>query len=192
MRTSRIQASKRRRGLAVQSLRKLGVKFSNESRTAQYFHANCVFQAHAFTIDLVLDDNLFEIGKFEHLDDGVTIGSLETLLRMKVATLVSRASEKDLCDIKWLFGHFEPMGVGEWIALGQSIDRGVNPENLLASLAGTKLRKEACGFSLNPKESADEILKKLRVFQKHLIKEIADYLKNSPTPPLGKLLRKIK
>ena len=32
---------------------------------------------------------------------------------------------------------------GKWIALGQTIDKGENGENLMASISRTKLRKEA-------------------------------------------------
>lgn len=176
--------------LAVKHLEKLDVSFSNQSRSSQYFHANSTFRGHSFTIDVVLDENLFKVGKFETVG-GVTVATLETLLRMKIATLVSRASEKDLFDVLWLFEKFPSLKIEEWIALGQTVDKGVNGENLLASIAATKLRKEACDFSLDPKRSADGVFKDLLAFQKKLVKEIALYLKALPTPPLGKLARKM-
>ena len=111
---------------------------------------------------------------------------------MKVATLVSRASENDLFDVKWLFERFPSLDASKWIALGQTIDKGVNGENLMASIAGTKLRKAACDFSLDPKLSGEVIYKSLLMFQKKLVYEIHSHLKGLPTPPLGRLVKKIK
>jgi len=178
--------------LAARSLEKIGVSFSRESHSAQYFHGNCLFRKYSFTIDVVLDENLFKIGKFEVLAGNVTIPSLDTLLRMKIATLVSRASEKDLFDMEWLFGKFPHLEPGAWISLAQTIDRGVNGENLLASIAGTTLRKEACDFSLDSKVLPETVFEGLLVFQKKLVREISFYLKKLPTPPFGRLVKKIK
>lgn len=178
--------------LAAKHLENRGVVFSNETRSAQYFHANCQWKKHSFTIDVVLDSNLFEVGEFDTVEGGVVVAQLETLLRMKIATLVSRASEKDLFDIRWLFQNLPSMKTPEWIALGQAIDKGVNGENLLASIAGAKLRKDACDFSLDRDRSAESIYKEILAFQKQLVREIATYLKQLPTPPLGKLVRKMR
>lgn len=177
--------------LAARSLAKRGVEFSQESLSAQYFHAIASFQQHSFTVDIVLDENLFQIGKFQFFGKNIQVASLETLFRMKIATLVSRAGEKDLYDVKWLFENTPLLEVEEWVALGQSIDKGVSAENLLASLAGTKLRKEACGFSLDPKKKEDHVFKEIREFQKKLIQDLTHYLKGLPTPPLGKAVKKL-
>jgi hypothetical protein len=177
--------------LAAKELQRIGTVFSNETRSAQYFHANCLFQGHSFTIDVVLDPNLFVVGKFLRVGK-IEVAALETLLQMKVAALVSRASEKDLFDVKWLFERFPEMETAKWISLGNTIDRGVTGESLLASIAGTNLREEACGFSLGDADSAASVYKSLLAFQKKLVREIAAYLKDLPTPPLGKLIRKLK
>ncbi len=175
--------------LAVKSLEKSGAVFSNLLQSAQYFHANCLYSEQRFTIDVVLDENLFRVGQFESVEKGVTVATLETLLRMKSATLVSRAGEKDLYDMQWLLKHF-PLGPAEWIALGQSVDLGMNPQSILASLAGKKLREEACDFGMGV--SPAEIFKSVSAFQKKLIQELVDYIKSLPTPPLGTLVKRLR
>ncbi|MBI1860490.1 MAG: nucleotidyl transferase AbiEii/AbiGii toxin family protein [Deltaproteobacteria bacterium] len=178
--------------LGAKRLAKMGVEFSNETRSAQYYHANCLYRDHGFTLDVVLDENLFRVGAFETLPDRVVIPTLETLLRMKIATLVSRSAEKDLFDVLWLFENFGPLPIQQWISLGQSIDKGVNAETLLASLGGTKLRKEACDFAIPKSKSKDQIHSALTAFQKRLIQELMEYLKNQPTPPLGRLIKRLR
>ena len=94
--------------------------------------------------------------------------------------------------MKWLFEKFPLLETGEWISLGESIDRGANAENMLASIAGTTLRKEACDFSTTRKKSAESIYKDLLVVQKKMVKQLNSYLKNEPTPPLGRLVKRLK
>ncbi|MBI4403605.1 MAG: nucleotidyl transferase AbiEii/AbiGii toxin family protein [Deltaproteobacteria bacterium] len=89
--------------LAVKHLEKRDVVLSNLSQSAQYFHANCTFRDHSFTVDVVLDENLFKVGSFKIVKGEVLVPSLETILRMKIATLVSIPAEKDLYDLKWIF-----------------------------------------------------------------------------------------
>lgn len=79
--------------------------------------------------------------------------------------------------------------MAELIAMAQEIDTGANAESIYMSIAGTKLRKEACHFSLNPKINKDIIYKDLVKFQKELIKAVEQYIKNLPLPPLGELFR---
>jgi predicted nucleotidyltransferase component of viral defense system len=177
--------------LAVRELEQAGVNFLNSSRSGQYFHANCLYRTHSFTIDVVLDRNLFAVGRFAQAGK-VVVAELETLFRMKIAALVSRASEKDLFDLEWLFKKFPALKVKDWISLGQTLDKAVTGENLLASVAGTRIRKEACGFSLDRAENLEMVHQKLKRFQKSLVLEVATYLKALPTPPLGKLVRKIQ
>lgn len=176
--------------LAVRHLQSAGAIFSNENRSAQFFHVNVLFRTHAFTIDVVSDPNLFKVGRFA-TESGIRVAQLDTLLRMKIAALVSRASEKDLFDVQWLFSHFV-LDTAKWVELGRSVDGGVSGESLLASIAGTTLRQEACGFSLDPKQDSKAIYKGLLIFQKRLTGELVTYLKGLPPPPLGKLVRKIR
>ena len=177
--------------LAVKSLEKIGASISQPTQSKQYFHALCLYRKHSFTVDVVLDENLFQVGSFE-LSGKTCVASLKTLLRMKIATLVSRASEKDLFDVRWLLQHFSSLTIPEWISLGQSIDKGVSGENLMASIGGTTLRKEACGFSTDPSQSADLVFKELVSYQRKLVRELITYLKSLPTPPLGKLVKRLK
>lgn len=178
--------------LAAKSLLALGVKFTYEFQTHPYYKAVCEFKNHSFTIDVVLDSNLFRIGQFETLSNGITVASLETLLMTKAATLVSRCGEKDLYDLLWLFDQDPELNFKKLIEAGQKIDGGVNGETMLLAISGTKLNKEACNFSLNPKLSATHIYEKLVRFQKDIISHLRLFLENQPTPPLKNLIRAIK
>lgn len=175
---------------AVKSLKTVGARIENEGQSPLYYHADCLFKDHRFTIDVVEDENLFNVGEF-HTTNKVCVASLKTILQMKLATLVSRCSEKDLFDIKWLFENFYRPSVEEWISLGNSIDGGVNTENLLASIAGSQLRKDACGFSKD-RTRPTKILQSLNQFKKEIVGELLSYVQNTPTPALGKIIKKAK
>jgi len=125
------------------------VQFIKETTSAFYYHTACTYKGHFFTIDLVVDENLFRVGEFHLTENKILIASLPTLLRMKSAALVSRASEKDLSDLLQLFSIFKNVTIPEFIELGQSIDGGVNAESMLAAISGAILREDACDFSLN-------------------------------------------
>lgn len=176
--------------LALKELVKKNYILSEEMRTQQYYHALCQHPKHSFTIDIVLDENIFRVGKFIKLENHVVVADLVTILKMKAATLVSRCSEKDLFDLYWLFDNFSKMTILEFITHGHEIDGGVNAENMLASLAGTELHEGACEFGV--KESAPEIFSKIKTFQTQLIHQLRQHLKSQPTPPLGLLVRKMK
>ena len=117
------------------------------------------------------------------------IASLTTLLRMKSAALVSRSSEKDLYDLIQLFNIFSDLNIATFIALGQSIDSGVNAESMLASIGGTTLRQEACDFSLEKKITKEIICKKIKTFQNQMVILLQTFLKKQKAPPLGELMR---
>ncbi len=178
--------------LALKSLVSEGLVLSNETRTAQYYHAGCEFKGHRFTADIVLDANLFKVGAFMHLKNKMCVADLETITRMKVATLVSRCGEKDLYDLQWIFTHYRGLPVKELVEWGQSIDSGVSVNNLLVSLAGTQLREEACGFSLDPKVKASRVFKDINKFKDNLVADLLTYAKNLPPPALSKLVKKVK
>ena len=88
----------------------------------------------------MLDPNLFAVGSGSEADDGVMVADLDTLLKMKAATLVSRASEKDLYDLSWIFAHHRLLDLPALIGLGQEVDGGMNGEGLLISLVGRDAR----------------------------------------------------
>lgn len=178
--------------LAVKSLSTLGASLKDEVQSAQYFHANCIHRKHHFTVDIVLDENLFRIGSFDTLPGGVSIADLSTLLKMKAATLVSRCGEKDLFDVHWLMGNVPGINAGNLIELGREVDTGVNAENMLASIAGATLRESACNFSTDQKMGAHEVFKLIKQFQKTLTSSLIQFLKDQPAPPIAKLTKQLK
>ena len=130
--------------LAVKSLRDIGATgatLGDQRTTAHFYHATCHLDGHDFTAQVVLDANLFEIGSGAIADDGVFVADLKTLLKMKAATLVSRASEKDLYDLLWLFDQESELDLATLMALGMEVDGGRNAEGLLTNLVGTRLRE---------------------------------------------------
>ncbi|MBI4403606.1 MAG: hypothetical protein HY537_05565 [Deltaproteobacteria bacterium] len=63
---------------------------------------------------------------------------------------------------------------------------------MLASLAGAALREEACGFALDSKLTKEIVFRDLLAFQKDTVRVLVAYLRSLPTPPLGRLVRKLK
>jgi hypothetical protein len=176
--------------LSVKSIGELGSSLAHERSSARFYHATCRLDGHDFTAQVVLDSNLFAVGSGIEADDGVMVAGAETLLKMKAATLVSRASEKDLFDLAWFFKQDEQLDVPTLIALGTEIDGGMNGEALLISLVGTQMRKSACGFSLT--KSPDEVLADVTRVQEGLIHGVESHLRKQPAPPLAALVRKLR
>jgi len=169
---------------AVQSLKKCGASFHNERRSPLYFHADVEFEKYKFTIDVVLDENLATFGQAHKVDKNISVVSLDTLLEMKISTLISRASAKDLYDLNWLFKNYHEPKVEELVAYGKKIDGGISVESLLISLSGSILREDACHFllkdsSLKPKD----VLAIIATLRKKLITQLRDYEKNLPPDP---------
>jgi hypothetical protein len=186
------EISQRSTVLAIKSLRAIGARILEESQTPLYYHAVCELGGHSFTVDAVLDTNLFRVGKFTRIEPGILVAELDTLLAMKIATLVSRCSEKDLYDLKWLLGRQASPATAALLAMGTAIDGGVTAENLLSSLGGTALRESACAFSLDPKMSPKKILKEAEGERKAWIKKLTVYLRAAPPPPLAALVKEVK
>lgn len=145
-----------------------------------------------FTVDVVLDPRLFEVGRGVRADDGVSVADLNTLLITKSAALVSRCSEKDLYDLLWLLGSDSKFGVGDLIVLGQKIDGGVNGEAMLLSVSGTKLRKDACDFSIDPAVPAKKVYSEITQFQEKLVRALQQYLEQQEPGPLKDLVDRIR
>ena len=97
--------------LSVKSLAQIGCSLAHERSSAPFYHATCRLDGHDFTTQVVLDSNLFRVGSAVRADDGVVVADLETLLKMKASTLVSRASEKDLYDLSWFFAQEERLDI---------------------------------------------------------------------------------
>ncbi len=176
---------------AVQLLKKEKARFSNEYRTPAYFRAEILWQRHTYTIDIVLDENLFKVGKAVRTDDRIWVADLETLFAMKSACLISRCSEKDLFDLDWLLARKREWQIGELIEHGSKIDLGLNPESLLVSLKGASLRKEACHFLLPGSPiSVIQAYSKITNLHQTLIRKILEYEKKLPPSPEAQNLRK--
>lgn len=177
--------------LAIQSISKLGGSLRIQNTSSQYFEAMCELKNHRFKITAVTDSNLFQVGASIRLNNDVQITDLETLFKMKAATLVSRCSEKDLYDLIWLFGHFPDRTFSDLIRLGSEIDGGTQGEAMLSSLGGAILHKEACDFSLNSRFTAAHIFSEVQEFRKKLIRGITAHLEDEPAPALGELVKKL-
>ncbi len=174
---------------AVRSLIEIGASFGEERSSSHFHHATCRLDGHDFTIQVVHDPNLFVVGSGSAAN-GVFVASLETLLKMKCATLVSRASEKDIYDLAWLFEHARELDVPALIALGSQIDGGMHAEGVLISLVGAEPAESSCGFSRT--ESAAEVLAVVRRIRRALMDGLEAFLREQPTPPIAALIQRLK
>lgn len=176
--------------LAVESLAELGVDIQELQHTQQFYSAGCKLRDHDFTVQVVLDSNLFAVGSSLVASDGVHVADLDTLLKMKAATLMSRCSEKDLYDLRWLFGRFPELDAGNLVVLGAEIDGGMSAESALISLAGAPLTLASCGFSLS--QSAEEVLAEVQSLKERLGRAFEKVAQNRPPPAVGELIRRLK
>ncbi len=169
--------------LAVKALKNAGADFQKEVSTPNYYRAALNLRKHSFTIDVVLDENLNHVGRAFKTFDGVSVADLPTLFATKSACLLSRCSEKDLYDLKWLFDHMGGINVSEIVQQGALIDGGMNTEGMLISLQGAHLRKDACHFLLeNSPHSITKTYDTIVKLQKNLIRSILQYEKTAPLP----------
>lgn len=173
--------------LAVESLTALGASLGVSQRTAQFFAATATLADHVFTVQVVLDPNLFVVGSAQRAEDQVVVAQLDTLLKQKAATLVSRASEKDLYDLLWLFAARPEFDLSQLLELGREIDGGVTAENAMLVLAGTVPRLSACGFATL--ESAEVAFDKISALREQLVESLDALAERQVAPTLGKLLR---
>jgi len=176
--------------LAVESLRALGVTIDELQSTKQFYSAVCRSRAHRFTVQVVLDSNLYVVGHASVAADGVCVADLETLLKTKAATLVSRCSEKDLYDLKWLFGRFADLDAASLVPLGAEIDAGMTAESLLISLAGASLDVASCGFSYS--QEREQVFAEIESLKSELMSVFERVARSEPTPPVGELIRRLK
>ena len=177
--------------LAIASLQEIGADLQVDQSTAQYHAVTASLEQHAFTAQVVLDPQIYtfddEIGSAE---DGVAVASLELLLRLKGATLVSRASEKDIYDLIWLFEHRPKLTLKQLVALGRSIDAGVTAENMLLVLCGTTHRESACDFVLDQTGAA--AFAQITAFKEQMMQGLDGLARGEPAPALGELIRALK
>ena len=178
---------------AVKALSSIQVKLGKEFQSRQYYKAVCELSGHSFTVDVVLDRNLFSVGNVETVNENIVVASLKTLLMMKSATLVSRASEKDLYDLLWLFKQFPKLELHEFIELGKQIDGGVTGEAILISLGSTAISKQACDFAIQPRLSPEQVFKEISQLKRRMISEISSLLHKQPSShPLKALVSTAK
>jgi Nucleotidyl transferase AbiEii toxin, Type IV TA system len=186
------ESAQRSAVLAVKSLTSIGVILDTVNESAQYFEGIGKLDSHLFKMTVVLDSNLFRVGTSVSLAGNIHVVDLDTLFKMKAATLVSRCSEKDLYDLIWLLGRYPDRKFEDLIRLGNEIDAGVRGEAVLGSVSGAILRKEACNFSLDFGDSgkkSGQIYEEILAFRQNLLRGLAVYLENEPTPELGELVR---
>lgn len=184
--------SQRAATLAVKSLASIGVELKTRQDSAQYFAGTGKLDGHLFQVTVVLDANLFRVSAPVSLAGNIRVVDLNTLFKMKAATLVSRCSEKDLYDLIWIFRQFPERTYSDLIKLGNEIDAGVNGEDILSSVSGAMLREEACDFSLDRSKNAKVIYAEILDFRKALLKGLQSYLENDSAPPLGALVQKLE
>ena len=178
--------------LAVRALKDIGATLEESYNSSQYFKALCSLDGHRFTVDVVLDANVHTVGRFLNAADGVTVATLDTLFMMKAATLVSRASEKDLYDLQWLIQHHDGgRALNALLTEGLRIDGGVTAEAMLISLAGAVPSKDACGFALEGGPTAAEIHKSLVTFRRELMAALALLARGGAAPPLKSLVQAV-
>ncbi|HXV63459.1 MAG TPA: hypothetical protein VEK15_22350 [Vicinamibacteria bacterium] len=176
--------------LAVRSLGDVGTTLTDERSSAHFYHTTCRLAGHDFTAQVVLDANLFDLGSGLAASDGVVVATPQTLLKMKSATLVSRASEKDLYDLKWFFDEDEELDIPTLIALGEEIDGGMNAEAVLINLVGTEMQPSACGFSLT--QTSEQVLEEVNRVRAGLISGVEAYLHEKAPPPIAQLIRRLE
>lgn len=176
---------------AIRALKTQGAQLENELMSPLFYRSDAKFHDHAFTIAAVVDQNAHAVGESALTDDGVAVASLDTLLMMKIACLVSRCSEKDLYDLDWIFKRMGTPEIEDLVSMGQRMDAGLNVETLLISLNGTALRKEACDFAIPSSgmttDKAYQIIKRLK---SRLIKNLLEYEEKSPPSEMVKELMK--
>ena len=184
--------------LAVKALSKNGATLTSEFRSANYYKTTVQYLEHTFTIDTVLDSNCFRVGiahdiPIPNREFPLKVASLVTILKLKCATLVSRASEKVLYDLLWLFDQFPELQIAELLTLGSQIDGGVTGEGVIFTLGSTKPKESACGFSIDFGISASSVYEKIELFREELLKTISQILhKKRATGTLAEIVASVK
>jgi len=176
---------------AVKSMDKIGAVINKKAQSNQYYKAVVEYETHVFTVDIVIDENLFKVGSFHKLDN-VVIANLTTILMMKCATLVSRCSEKDLYDLMWFFEYVDKIDISKIIELGKKVDGGFDAETVLYSISSSVLSETSCSFSLKKTMTAKKVFKLISKFKNTLEKEFDLYLSNNTKSDLKELLHQIK
>jgi hypothetical protein len=174
----------------VSTLEDVGAAVRPQHTTPGFHRSLVELRGHAFTIDIVLDANVFRVGR-SNVCDRVTVASLQTLLKCKTATLVSRCSEKDLYDLLWICTRDPSLTPNELVRLGREIDAGVDAEAVLIALTSTRLSESACAFALSGRPSANEIFREVASFKATLQFAFDAELRGEPAPALANTMQKL-
>jgi hypothetical protein len=177
--------------LAFKSLIKTKAEIKESAHSKQYYKALCSMHGHQFTVDIVLDENIFTEGQSSLCGKKLAIANLPTIFMMKSATLVSRCSEKDLYDLLWLFQNLNDLKISDIITMGNKIDRGVKVDSLLYSVSSSRLRKEACHFSIQGNLDAGKIHAKITKFKKLLVQGFYDHANKNTDSNLKMIIKKM-
>lgn len=165
---------------AALSLVEIGATISGQRESRHHFHCLAQLDGHRFTIDIVMDTHFHTIPGMQIRLNKLTVATLEGLLTMKIATLVSRCSEKDLYDLIWLFENYRTPHLSELVTIGQKIDTGVSEESILISLSGAQLKESSCHFAEEQGVSAKAAFGIISKFKERLFREYSSYLKQKP------------
>lgn len=178
---------------AVNSLEIVGAKLSARRESRQHYHCLGELEEHRFTIDVVLDPHFHSMPEFQTTVSHLRVATLEGLLSMKIGTLISRCSEKDLYDLKWLFDNFKHPSPAEFVPLGRMTDGGMSEETLLISLCGAQLKESACNFAGDMGVSARSVHETIEAFKESLIIDFSCFLQKRPGNfEMKKLMEKLK
>lgn len=178
--------------LAVMTLKEIGANIKISAHSKQYLKSVCELAGHVFTVDIVLDENIFTCGSSSVTDNGIVVADIATIFKMKCATLLSRCSEKDLFDLIWLFQYYPDTTLEQIVIYGRQIDEGMTAETLLYSISSSSLSKDACDFAIDSKYSSVKVFKQIQKLKEILIYELNAYLNISEKNELSSLVEKIK
>ena len=179
---------------AIKDLKRLGAVLSDERASPAFFHVLIELDDHQFTAQAVLDAHLHQVGQFHTVPTGIRVASISTLRKMKIATLVSRCSEKDLYDLLWLKEQGDWPQVPGLVAQGQEIDASVHAESILISLTMATLRSTSCGFATELGHTAEAVLARVDGFRAELQQLLLAHLEVGGSPPsaMAPLIRKLR
>ncbi|TPW21445.1 MAG: Uncharacterized protein FD126_676 [Elusimicrobia bacterium] len=177
--------------LAARSLEGLGARVDVRQDSGSYFRAHCALEGNGFTVDVSAAPAAFRAGRFVALEGGLALAELDLLLVLKGAALLSRCSEKDLYDLRWLLARRPKMTIADLLAAAAAFDAGADAENMLISLTGTGLDKESCGFGLKG-ASKEKIFREISHFKSALVRGLRALAKNGPPSPIADLVKRAR
>lgn len=178
--------------LAVESLDRQGAEVAAQTRTAQYYRALAAWGGHSFTVDVAVHGALWSPADSARAADGVRVASLDALTALKGAALLSRCSEKDLYDLRWLLANQAGLDAAALAARAARVDAGADPESFLISLLGADLSEAACAFAAAQGAGAREVFKDVTALRKSLLKDFKALAAAAPAPAIAPLIARVR